>query len=175
MYDNVLRSLLGCSANSSKFRAYLLSQHTIASLPAPESYPDAVYFSLPDQGVSYVFEPISPYKPKYKDSLATLALDQLTLTAIDIYAKSASKTQTAFFKSSLLPLTFSCENFDAGVIKKGIVLDVNTTGKELVDALSEPERKGGGAGSIPIWLEWTRVGIKIEMGNSLLSRFYFNM
>lgn len=42
----------------------------------------------------------------------------------------------------------------------------DATGKDIVRALGEPDRKGGGtgpsSGSINIWCEWTRDGIMIE-------------
>ncbi|XP_006454648.1 hypothetical protein AGABI2DRAFT_189890 [Agaricus bisporus var. bisporus H97] len=45
-----------------------------------------------------------------------------------------------------------------------------TTGKEFVQALGEPDRKGGGtgpsSGSIDIWCEWTKDGIMVEFGGS---------
>jgi len=49
-------------------------------------------------------------------------------------------------------------------------LDVlaDTSGKDFVQALGEPDRKGGGAGpssgSIGIWCEWPKDGIMVEFG-----------
>lgn len=75
-------------------------------------------------------------------------LNGLRLAAIDIYSGQDDKRWTLF---PGLPL-----QIDAVSIQASIAHD--STGKDLVSSLGEPQRKGGGAGgrSGPAaWMEWT--------------------
>jgi len=49
-----------------------------------------------------------------------------------------------------------------------IEVHLGMSGKDFVEALLEPDRKGGGtgpsSGSIGIWCEWLKDGIMVEFG-----------
>jgi hypothetical protein len=113
-------------------------------------YSDCVYVNYHAVGTSFLFVPESGYRPK----ASSLDSDKLQLKSIDIYNKQTDETakNNSFNVFTLLPLSFPTSH--------GIVLDItdSTTGKEMVEALGEPPRKGGGdgpsSGSIDIWCEW---------------------
>jgi hypothetical protein len=67
----------------------------------------------------------------------------------------------AKYPSLPLAITFSHE-------PKSMSVSTESTGKDFVAALGEPDRKGGGAGpssgSINIWCEWTKEGVMVELG-----------
>nr|GAT44069.1 predicted protein [Mycena chlorophos] len=90
-------------------------------------------------------------------------------SAIDIYnipktkpaankGSSTRKAELAFATYLDLPIT----------LRSTFAVGPETTGKDFVEALGEPARKGGGAGpssgSIGIWCEWTKDGVMVEFG-----------
>jgi hypothetical protein len=145
-----------------------------------KAYPDAVFVNYHALGCSIEYRPTNGYKPPSNiQSIAELQTNNLALDKIDIYnspyvdepgttppptsQKAKSKTTPTFAKYPNLPLiiTFSHE-------AKSISVSTESTGKDFVAALGEPERKGGGAGpssgSINIWCEWTKEGVMVEFG-----------
>lgn len=129
-----------------------------------ESYPDVVYFSLPKQGISYLFEPTGGYRPKYSQTFDQLDKDKLCIASVDLYnvpsSQSSSKrkqtsTRIQFDTLSVLPVTFDFSNFE------NINITADTTAKELVDKLGEPDRKGSSDG---LWIEWENLGLHVEFG-----------
>ena len=74
-----------------------------------------------------------------------------------------SRTTPAFVKYPNLPLTITFSHEP-----KSVSVSTESTGKEFVAALGEPDRKGGGAGpssgSINIWCEWIKEGIMVKLG-----------
>jgi hypothetical protein len=154
-----LLALLSCTPTTPAFRSYLKA-HDVPDLPEPQSYPDAVYFSAPSKGISFVFDPVPPYQPKYKQRLEDLQLDSLRMSAIDLYSGSLKGANT-FATSPLLPLRIPFKPEDDAA--KELELTPTTSGRELVEVLGEPDRKGGGSQRVAVWLEWTSYGLKFEM------------
>ena len=70
----------------------------------------------------------------------------------------------------MLVLTADIRDKDGTPITRPSELSVlaDTSGKDFVQALGEPDRKGGGAGpssgSIGIWCEWSKDGVMVEFG-----------
>lgn len=162
-----LRSVLACTPKDPRFSDFLAAQLGISdalSQVAPKAFSDCVYFSWPSSGVSFVFDCVAPYKPRTgPTSLAELQLDSLRLSAIDLYhqappdassppskgrskAKTTSSSSTTVFSTcaKVLPLSFDGSSLS---------LSTETTAKDMVEALGEPDAKGGGS-VVPIWLEW---------------------
>ncbi|KAH9984650.1 hypothetical protein BJV74DRAFT_848051 [Russula compacta] len=174
---SMLRELLGQSPASSQLAAYL-SNLSPPVIPQVKSYPDAVYFNYYSLGLSLLFVPINGYRPPSGASRQDLQDTHLVLDGIDIYNDlsadiSDSKTGSQSHPYSSYPitpitLTISPETKEG--TPRPFVLSVtpNTTGKEFVATLGEPDRKGGGSGpssgSIGIWVEWTRDGLMVEFG-----------
>jgi hypothetical protein len=151
-----LTLLFGCSPSSAAFKSYLQSHYAILELPEPQIYPDAVYFSLLKQGISFVFDPVAPYKPKHKQTLQDLELDSLKLSGIDLYSGKL-KAKNTFSTCSLLPLSIPLSK------EKELELTAETSGQKLVEVLGEPGRKGGGSQRVAVWLEWPSYGLKFEL------------
>jgi len=59
-------------------------------------------------------------------------------------------------------------NSDSSTRPPNVEIKQQSTGKDFVRCLGEPDRKGGGAGplsgSIGIWCEWSRDGVMVEFG-----------
>lgn len=154
---------------STQLQSYLAEVASGARIPLPEpelkSYPDAVYFNYYALGISLLF---TPSKGQTK---SPLDYEALSLDGIDIYnttkdaKQSKGKTYSQF---SLLPMKLSATIGSTDSIPNQFELKAETTGQDLVRALGEPTRKGGGAGpstgSISIWCEWSALGIMVEFG-----------
>lgn len=148
--------------------------------PAPQikSYPDAVYFNYFTLGLSLLFSPQNGYKPITNLKLHELEDDNLVLESIYIYnaphKDARSNAENAYSTYSYLPLalvlTAEVKDKDGKPVSRPFKLDVlaDSSGKDFVQTLGEPDRKGGGtgpsSGSIGIWCEWTRDGIMVEFG-----------
>ncbi|KAG6841945.1 hypothetical protein C0991_005125 [Blastosporella zonata] len=184
-----LRNLFGLHPSSKELSQYINSLSAHASIPTAEvkSYPDAVYLNYYPLGLSLLFTPLPGYKPKTGLKLSELNSEKLILDSLDIYniPKSAASgprskntssriAELAFSSFPLFPLVFDVggdgKDNDGKAQAQPPVLEVTsqTTGKDLVQCLGEPDRKGGGSGpssgSIGIWCEWTKDGMMIEFG-----------
>ena len=158
VYNN-LSKLIGQTMNSEALRVGLVAMFG-SVLPEPELkvYSDGVYLNYYTIGSSLFFILEKDYRPKS----SSLDANKLRLKSIDVYNKRAedgSKKQT-FSTFPLLPLVLPTSS---GAVK----VAADTTGKDLVEALGEPPRKGGGdgpsSGSIDIWCEWPIYGIMAEL------------
>ena len=180
-----LKGLLGLHPSELAQHINFLSTET--PTPQIKSYPDTVYFNYFSLGLSLLFSPEKGYKLTTGLKLHELDNDKLVLENIYIYnvpPKNASHPQskgtfshTAEIAYSTYPdfplslvLTADVGGKDGRPISRPLKLDVlaDTSGKDFVQALGEPDRKGGGAGpssgSIGIWCEWSRDGIMVEFG-----------
>jgi len=131
------------------------------------------------------FSPQHGYKPTPGLTLADLQSNNLFLDSIYIYndprkpratpQRTSSRTsERAFLTYPNFPLVFnidpSPEDKDRKALSRPETLQVraDTSGKDFVQTLGEPDRKGGGAGpssgSIGIWCEWSKDGIMVEFG-----------
>ncbi|KAF8647913.1 hypothetical protein AX16_006445 [Volvariella volvacea WC 439] len=173
------QSLFGLHPTAPELASYIALLSSVeASRVTPEvkSYHDAVYFNYYPLGLSLLFVPINGYKPSMGLTLGQLSNEDLALDGIDIYnipkATRPSKTtakpsELAFSTHPISPLPLKFTKTDTS---EPLSLDIarETTGKEFVSRLGEPERKGGGAGpssgSIGIWCEWTKYGVMVEFG-----------
>lgn len=185
-----VRNLIGLHPSSEELTKYLtsLSTHTTisnATVPEVKSYPDAVYLNYYALGLSLLFSPLSGYKPKAGLKFSDIAHEKLVLDSIDVYnipkpadprskGTSSHTAELAFASFALFPLILDVggetKDKDEKVLARPSQLEITqqTTGKEFVECLGEPARKGGGAGpssgSIGIWCEWTSDGVMIEFG-----------
>ena len=120
-------------------------------------------------GFSLQYTPSSSYKPARTASKRS-ALDesQLSLSTIDIY------TSVFDFSSKACPITFTYTSPSDDIMSSNpqtdqvlqlatIELTALLTGRDLVSALGEPDRKGGGESkAMGVWLEWTGLGLMTE-------------
>ena len=175
-----IKQLLGAHPSSTELAAHLSSLAALVSKPdatSPEvkSYPDAVYFNYFALGLSLLFKPVNGYKPKTGLKWEDLNDSDLVLDGIDIYnviksAKPGTAKPFSAYPVSPLVLTLSSQPPEKDAKPRPSQFKVNpeTTGKEFVSSMGEPDRKGGGAGpssgSIGIWCEWSRDGVMVEFG-----------
>ena len=177
-----IKTLFGLSPTSQNVEEYTSSLSLLANAgnndkAQVKAYPDAVFVNYYALGCSFEYRLTNGYKsPSNVQSIADLQTNDLALDKIDIYNSpyedgesntaqktKLSKTAPAFAKYPSLPLaiTFSHE-------PKSISVTTESTGKDFVAALGEPDRKGGGAGpssgSINIWCEWAKEGVMVEFG-----------
>ncbi|KAK0478299.1 hypothetical protein IW261DRAFT_1420447 [Armillaria novae-zelandiae] len=137
-----------------------------------KSYPDLVYFNYYTVGVSFQFKPTDGYRPK--TGLKESELEKDHLVDPKTTGTSARRAEIAFSSYPISPLTLSIvpdiKDKDGKVLTRPPHLDVlpASTGKDFVQCLGEPDRKGGGSGpssgSIGIWCEWSQDGILVEFG-----------
>ncbi|TFK30792.1 hypothetical protein FA15DRAFT_651282 [Coprinopsis marcescibilis] len=179
-----VHQLFGLPPTSPALSDFLSSLDNGKLLPDPDvkSYPDAVYFNYYSLGISFLYAPGKGYKPKTGVKYGELSLDNLALDSLDVYntpeskdaTKSASSRSEAAFVAFPVPLVLNLapnvKDKDGNVLTRPstITLSEDMTGKDFVQAMGEPDRKGGGAGpssgSIGIWCEWSGDGIMVEFG-----------
>ena len=183
-----LRDLLGLHPSSPVLAQHLIPLSTQTPIPQIKSYPDAVYFNYFSIGLSLLFSPENGYKLTTGLKLHELDNDKLVLESIYIYNIPPRDAQTTHPRSKgtsshtaetaystypdfplALVLTADARDKD-GTLPRPTKLNVlaDTSGKDFVQALGEPDRKGGGAGpssgSIGIWCEWSKDGVMVEFG-----------
>jgi len=190
--DANLHSWLSFTPQSSRLAAKLSSLSASASLESAQvkAYSDSVYYNLHSLGISLVFHPIPPYRPRTGTPPSQLDLSQLTLASIDLYNHTANLTPPpdpskplrgpsnlqptyAPFPAFPVPVAFLPANRHAAEpaasatarVPDTFLLSPATKGKDLVAALGEPDRKGGGEGSLGIWVEWIEVGLMVEFAS----------
>lgn len=175
-----LHPLLGLSPSSTLLSKQLLNLSLAASLPTTpppqlKSYPDAVYWNYHLLGISLVFHPTTTsYKPKIGASLDQLDLSKLRLAQIDVYnhqsqlqdpntapTKRPSALNPTYAAFPAYPLLLRLPANSSSSTTHFPLLP-NTIGSTLVTTLGEPDRKGGGEGSIGVWTEWTSEGALVE-------------
>ena len=182
-----LRDLLGLHPSSPELAQHLILLSTQTPTPQIKSYPDAVYFNYFSIGLSLLFSPENGYKLTPGLKLHELDNDKLVLESIYIYnvpprnashprskGTSSHTAETAYSTYPDFPLTLvltaNTRDKDGTPIPRPPKLNVlaDTSGKDFVQALGEPDRKGGGAGpssgSIGIWCEWSKDGVMVEFG-----------
>ncbi|KAI0734498.1 hypothetical protein C8Q72DRAFT_806514 [Fomitopsis betulina] len=171
-----ITQLLGVHPSSTDLAAHLSSLATSPDATSPEikSYSDAVYFNYFALGLSLLFKPVNDYKPRTGLKREDLRDSDLVLDGIDIYnvIKSAKPGTAKPFSAYPAPLVLSLSSHpietDAKPRPSLFEVKPETTGKDFVESMGEPDRKGGGAGpssgSIGIWCEWSRDGVMVEFG-----------
>lgn len=175
--------LLGLKPSSKRLESALIALAGVDALPEPEvkAFSDSVYLNLHPLGVSLVFHPRDGYKPKRGSTREELQDDDLALASVDIYNHEAaldaltSKTQAtprapssakpSFAAFPAYPLAIAYPSTSSPSELKTLLVDPATKGKDFVLALGEPDRKGGGEGSIGIWTEWTALGVMVEFAS----------
>jgi hypothetical protein len=174
-----IRQLLGVQPTSDTYTEYirwLLRCSNLSAPVAPEikSYPDAVYFNYYRLGLSVMFAPRNGYKPKSESKLEDLKVDCLSLDSIDVFhASSAPPARPAPTKanteySTFVGLPLQLQLATQPVVNEStshpteITFTPTSIGKDIVGTLGEPERKGGGSGSLGIWCEWSKYGVMVE-------------
>jgi len=176
-----VKTLFGLPPTSQNVKEYISSLSSLANAGPDDkaqikAYPDAVFVNYHALGCSIEYRPTNGYKPPSNvQSITDLQTNNLALDKIDLYnpppddgepdttQKTKSKTAPMFAEYPGLPLviTFSREPWSISVTPE-------STGKDFVATLGEPDRKGGGggpsSGSINIWCEWAKEGIMVEFG-----------
>ncbi|KAI9060211.1 hypothetical protein FKP32DRAFT_1595613 [Trametes sanguinea] len=180
-----LKQLLGQKPSSSALSQHIaaLAEKTSkpdADKPEVKSYPDAVYFNYYPLGLSLLFKPVNGYKPKTGLRRDDLQDENLELDGIDIYnspppkagANASRATKSPYTTYPISPIVISLvplpPDKDGKKRSESISITSETTGKDFVLHMGEPDRKGGGAGpssgSIGIWCEWSKDGVMVEFG-----------
>ncbi|KIY69008.1 hypothetical protein CYLTODRAFT_442979 [Cylindrobasidium torrendii FP15055 ss-10] len=168
---------------SAEIKAFLLEIHSASDVsPTVKAYSDIVYYNYYALGLSLQFVPTNGYKPKTNATASEIETARLSLDAFDFYnvppvdkekaAGTSARRSELAFASYPAPITLrlapSLTDKDGKLLERPeeLVVTVATTGKEFVQALGEPDRKGGGVGpstgSIGIWCEWPRDGVHVE-------------
>ena len=172
----MIKDLLGCTPSADSVADYLavVAQRVSAAdvlVPEVKVYPDMVYFNYYRLGISLQFAPQRGYKPMSGQKREQLKDEHLRLEGIDVYnanIKPVSSSQSTFSSYPSLPLEIPLDADGQDSRPSAIIVAENTTGKELVNWLGEPSRKGGGtgplSGSINIWCEWSKDGLMVEFG-----------
>ncbi|KAJ3734684.1 hypothetical protein DFJ43DRAFT_95522 [Lentinula guzmanii] len=180
-----IQRLLGRKPSSQLIDDYLneLSSAGKPSALTPEikSYSDVVYYNFHALGLSLLFKPTDGYKPRTGLLRSELMEDKLVLDSLDIYNIPASRSDSkgsqkkreeiAFATYPMSPVILNLtdpEGEEGKNIPHSLQISKESTGKDFVQGLGEPDRKGGGSGpssgSIGIWCEWTKHGILVEFG-----------
>lgn len=186
-----VQQLLGINPSSDQLSAYVNNLFHVSNIapasPEVKSYSDAVYFNYHSLGLSLQFAPKGGYRPSSGLQQSDLKNEKLVLDSIYLYnipaniktdstskGTSSRAAELAFSTFQISPFSLelnpSVKDKDGKHLSRPSQLDVTseTSGKDFVAALGEPDRKGGGAGpssgSIGIWCEWTKDGIMVEFG-----------
>ncbi|TFK56957.1 hypothetical protein OE88DRAFT_1650484 [Heliocybe sulcata] len=168
-----IRDLFGTSPASQKLAQFLVSlsanQGKRHVEPEVHIYSDVVYFNYYPLGLSLSYTPHDGYKPKRSDAMQDLDQELLSLSGIDVYNKieAIQEGKKTYHAYPLLPLVLTLSPGEPnGAEPSALEVTSKITGKEFLECLGEPERKGGGgrAGGPGIWCEWSKHGIMVEFG-----------
>ncbi|KAF8203712.1 hypothetical protein BJ912DRAFT_940807 [Pholiota molesta] len=185
-----IQDLLGVHPQDPVLAQYISSLSSRAArneptVPEIKSYSDAVYFNYYPLGLSLLFSPKDGYKPTSGLKLADLKNEKLVLDSIYVYnvpkqagdrkqGTSSRAAELAFSTFPALPILFTItaevKDKDGKPVNRPPKLEIGseTKGRDFVQTLGEPDRKGGGAGpssgSIGIWCEWSKDGVMVEFG-----------
>lgn len=154
-----LQSLIGLPPSSPRIQSYLssLSPDTAQLDPETKSFPDVTYINYHALGVSLCCVPSAGIKDGQTEG-------GIVVESFDLYnprladgqdkGRSRKRTFTTFRELPLEIRTTRDETF---------ILDRKTTGTSLVTSLGEPSRKGGGIGWVDVWLEYSALGISVDL------------
>lgn len=172
-----LFALMGETPLSPRLKQLLTSLSDAASVSTPhpevKAYRDCVYFNYFDLGLSLQLLPAEGYVLSQGVQMEALELGRLALETIDVYnvPAAAAENERAKSKAShykpypLFPIALA---FPEVSEEARVAITPETTGKDIVAPLGEPDRKGGGtgpsSGSIGIWCEWSKLGVMVEFG-----------
>ncbi|PSS37585.1 hypothetical protein PHLCEN_2v601 [Hermanssonia centrifuga] len=173
-----VKQLLGLRPFSEQLSGYVSSLSALASnassAPEVKSYPDAVYFNYFPLGLSLLFKPVNGYKPKTGLTCKELNDEDLILDGIDIYnvptpkSSAPTKSKSPYSTYPIDTVTLHLASIEGKARQPATEIKRDTTGKDFVLGMGEPDRKGGGAGpssgSIGIWCEWSKDGVMVEFG-----------
>ena len=189
LLDTNIQRLLGFNPLSTELVDYITLLATTASLKQPvspevKSYSDAVYLNYYKLGLSLQFVPKDGYKPRSGLKQSDLENEKLVLDSIYLYNSPAKNPNTSpkgpstrsaekiFLSYPVSPFSLilnpNAKDKDGKLLTRSSTLEVDadTSGKDFVKRLLEPDRKGGGAGpssgSIGIWCDWSMDGIMVE-------------
>jgi hypothetical protein len=176
-----VKTLFGLPPTSQNVQEYISALSSLANASDDDkaqvkTYPDAVFINHYALGCSIEYRPTNGYNPSSNvHSVTDLQTNNLALDKIDLYnspyddgepntaQKTKSTTTPAFAKYPGLPLVIALPDEP-----NSISVTAESTGKDFVAALGEPDRKGGGggpsSGSINIWCEWAKAGVMVEFG-----------
>ena len=179
--SNYLTSLLPTPPSSST-----TTTPSPQSIPTPESkvFSDSIYLNHHSLGLSLVFAPDKGYQPKTGTPYDSVKKSRIRSASIDVYNHEAqimepitrkttaasrpptsSALKVAFEAFPRYPILVTYPLVDAPEEFKVFSISPETTGKEFSSTLGEPDRKGGGEGSMGIWCEWTGVGLMVEFAS----------
>ena len=136
---------------------------------ATPSTPDIVYYNFTSAGVSLQFTPAQSYRPpRAASKRSDLDESKLTLSTVDIYVDKFASFPISL--SYIAPAESSRDSDDSkpqeGLASGTLDITRELTGKELVEKLGEPDRKGGGESrTVGVWLEWTGLGLMCEFSS----------
>ncbi|KAI8967361.1 hypothetical protein BDF20DRAFT_908426 [Mycotypha africana] len=142
---NELYCLLGSAPSSIDFKALLSTTDDVK--PTISKLADYVYYAFKPLGISFCFtykerteaEALKPGATPSNSTSSNNAMDNLILDAIDIYNGETPDGFLPFQQNILLPC--------------GITSSMHAY--EIVQALGEPDRKGGGGRTrMPCWIEY---------------------
>ncbi|KAJ3754429.1 hypothetical protein EV360DRAFT_51657 [Lentinula raphanica] len=177
-----LQRLLGLKPSSQLVLDFLNELSSTVEAPSltPQikSFSDVVYYNYHALGLSLLFKPTNGYKPKSGLKRAELEEDNLALESLDIYNIPISTSEykgpkkkteeTAFTTYPVLPISLDLTQSTGEENKSSGSITSESAGRDFVQHLGEPDRKGGGSGpssgSIGIWCEWTKYGLLVEFG-----------
>lgn len=189
--ETELHHLIGLKPTARRL-AHFLESLAPSALESPhiKSYPDAVYYNYYSLGLSLQFHPLpkSNYRPRTGlTQESELDTTRLSLAVIDVYnheshgkegddskKKTATSSQYAAFPAYPIiishppsPSSESSSSAPSPGADHRFAITPTTTGRQLVTSLGEPDRKGGGAGggSLGIWVEWTQLGLMVELAS----------
>ncbi|EJD55420.1 hypothetical protein AURDEDRAFT_109749 [Auricularia subglabra TFB-10046 SS5] len=167
---------MGESPLSPRLKQLLASLSDSSTVVPPEvkAYRDCVYFNYFEIGLSLQFVPTEGYTLSQGLQMEGLALERLALETIDLYnvpdaspENARAKTKASHYRPyPKFPIELSFPGGASG--ETALAISPETTGKDIVAPLGEPDRKGGGtgpsSGSIGIWCEWSKLGMMVEFG-----------
>lgn len=158
-----LHSFIGHHPSAAHIQTYLSALSTAPLDPETKTYPDVLYVNYHALGISLC---CSRAEGDTRSLDAQTGWEEVVVESVDLYnprprdapPKRSRKREWQRFKG--LPLKIASPATEATPI---LLLDANTTGTAIVSTLGEPTRKGGGTGWVDVWLEYTTLGLQIDL------------
>ena len=156
---STLQGFLGLAPSSPTIQAYLAQLSPSSPLdPEIKTYADVMYVNYHALGISFCCVPAGGGARIDQGA----GRDGVLVESIDLYnprptAGQGRSRKRAWSVFKGLPLVLE------GVEGQVMRLEEGTRGRDIVAALGEPSRKGGGTGWVDVWLEYANVGVVLDL------------
>ncbi|GHJ85229.1 hypothetical protein NliqN6_1631 [Naganishia liquefaciens] len=153
---STLHGFVGLSPSSPHIQEFIAQLASTPLDPETKAYADVMYVNYHDLGISFCCVPLDGGKVDKAAGWDGVQVESIDLYNPRITAAQGRSRRRAWSVFRGLPLAVPTSG-------QAMLLEVGTRGRDIVEALGEPSRKGGGTGWVDVWLEYASVGVLFDL------------